>query len=308
MKRWLLTPVLLLLLGGFGWFDPIVTVATAAAGSTPVPASAREPATRPTVDEQCWRLVARWRGRFEDERFTCVVAPPFVVAGDGGRQRLNGYVDHTIRAADEALRRKFFDRARPREPVLILLFESAESYERLAKKWLGDEPSTPYGYYRHDNIMVMNVGTGTGTLVHELVHALIRPDFSGVPHWFNEGLGSLFEQCTLADNDIRGLTNWRLPALQRAIRAKKLRPLKELIESDDFYGDKHAGMNYAQARYLLMYLQERGKLAEYYAKFRAGHDQDKTGLKTLEQMIGAGTLEEWEREWRQWVVELKFGG
>jgi hypothetical protein len=282
------------------------TASLAAAATPATPATPSTPATQPTINEKCQRLADTWRQRFDAERVTYIVAPPFVVAGDGGQQRLTRYLDHTIRASADALHRKFFDRARPSEPVLILLFESAESYKRLAKKWLGDDPSTPYGYFRRDNIMVMNVGTGTGTLVHELVHALIRPDFPGVPEWFNEGLGSLFEQCTLADGDIRGLENWRLPALQRAIRDKKLRPLGEMIEDGEFYGDKHVGLNYAQARYLLMYLQEQGKLAEYYQKLRADQAEDKSGLKTLEAVIGPKSLAEFEHGWRSWVLELKI--
>jgi hypothetical protein len=281
----------------------LTALACCGAARPPAPPA---PSTRPTVEQKCQRLADRWRERFDDEGMTCIVSSPFVVAGDGGRQRVNRYLDHTIRASAAALHQKFFDRARPDEPVLILLLESAESYERLAKKWLGDEPSTPYGYFRRDNIMVMNVGTGTGTLVHELVHALIRPDFPDVPEWFNEGLGSLFEQCTLADGDIRGLENWRLPALQRAIRDKKLRPLRELIEDDDFYGDRHVGLNYAQARYLLMYLQEQGKLADYYKKLRTDQADDKTGLATLKAVIGPKSLGEFEKEWRGWVLTLRF--
>ena len=285
----------------------ILTVMCLGAGRAPTPPPApAAPATQATIERKCRALADRWRERFDKEGMTCIISPPFVVAGDGGVQRVNRYVDHTIRAAAEALHRKFFDRARPDEPVLILLFESAESYRRLAKKWLGDEPSTPYGYFRRDNIMVMNVGTGTGTLVHELVHALIRPDFPGVPEWFNEGLGSLFEQCTLADGDIRGLENWRLPALQRAIRAKKLRPLRELIEDKDFYGERHVGLNYAQARYLLMYLQEQDNLADYYKKLRAGYEDDKTGLARLKSVMGPQSLDDFEKQWRALVMTLRF--
>ena len=291
-----LCTLLLMVLGSLG----------ATATTTPPHTSPTTSTTQPTIEQKCRRLADRWRDRFDAEGVTCVVSPPFVVAGDGGPRRLKGYVDHTILASADALHRKFFDRARPSEPILILLFESAESYNRLAKKWLGDEPTTPYGYFRRDNIMVMNVGTGTGTLVHELVHALIRPDFPDVPEWFNEGLGSLFEQCTLANGDIRGLENWRLPALQRAIRDKKLRPLREMIEDDEFYGDKHVGLNYAEARYLLMYLQEQGKLADFYHKLREGQAEDKSGLKTLEAVIEPKSLAEFEKAWRGWVMGLRF--
>jgi hypothetical protein len=302
MERLMMLLMMPLLLAG--WSSGRAASAAAATPATPViPATAT---TQPTVEEKCRDLADRWRDRFAAEHVTCIVSPPFVVAGDGGQRRLQGYVDHTILASAAALHRKFFDRAEPSEPILILLFESAESYKRLAKKWLGDQPTTPYGYFRRDNIMVMNVGTGTGTLVHELVHALIRPDFPDTPEWFNEGLGSLFEQCTLAHRDIRGLENWRLPALQRAIRDEKLRSLREMIQDEQFYGDKNVGLNYAQARYLLMYLQEQGKLADYYHKLRAGQAEDKTGVKTLETVIEPKTLGEFEKAWRAWVMQLRL--
>ena len=58
----------------------------------------------------------------------------------------------------------------------------------------------------------MNIATGGGTLVHELVHPYVEADFPGAPPWLNEGLGSLFEQSDERDGYIVGLTNWRLPA------------------------------------------------------------------------------------------------
>jgi hypothetical protein len=148
--------------------------------------------------------------------------------------------------------------------------------------------------------------SGTGTLVHELVHALIKPDFPDVPDWLNEGLGSLFEQCTLAGGSIRGLENWRLPALQRAIRADKLRPLSDLIEDPRFYADRHVGLNYAQSRYLLMYLQEKALLERYYKRLRERRADDPTGLKTLRQTIEPHKLEHFEKAWREWVLQLSF--
>jgi hypothetical protein len=280
----------------------LVLVCAARAG-----ARAAEPSTQPSVDQKCRELLASWRERFDAEGLVYAVSPPFVVAGDGSKPRMAGYLNHTILAARDALHRKFFDRAEPAEPILILLFETDKSYRRLAKKWLGEEPTTPYGYFRgRDNMMVMNVGTGTGTLVHELTHALIRPDFPDVPSWFNEGLGSLFEQCTLANNDIRGLPNWRLPALQRAIRDQKLRPLRELIEDDDFYAQDRAGLNYAQARYVLLYLQDHGQLQRFYLRFRTAHKEDPAGRKTLD-LIAPQSLDDLDRQWRDWVLTLHFG-
>jgi hypothetical protein len=269
-------------------------------------AVAPAPSTQPTVAQKCDALRAKWEGRFKDDGLAYIVSPPFVVAGDGGPQRVRRYLNQTILSAADALHAKFFDRAKPDKPILILLFESDGPYRRLAKKWFDDDDVSRFGYFRHDNVMLMNVGTGTGTLVHELTHALIKPDFPQVPSWFNEGLGSLFEQCTLANNDIRGLANWRLPDLQHAIRRGGLRSLEELVNDGDFYGETHVGMNYAQARYLLMFLQESNRLAPYYRAFRDQQIDDPKGLKQLRAIIALQSLEEFEKDWRRWVLRQRF--
>ena len=81
-------------------------------------------------------------------------------------------------AAADALSAIYFTTP-PSEPVLILLFESAGSYQRLAKEWFDEENVPHFGFYLHaQRAMLMNVRTGTGTLVHELVHAPDRFRFS----------------------------------------------------------------------------------------------------------------------------------
>jgi hypothetical protein len=262
------------------------------------------------VEKKAQKLLADWKPRFDEEKFNYVTGGPFVIAGNGSTEKLERYRDQTILAAARALHEMFFD-AEPPEPVLILLFESRGPYARLAKKWFDDDDVPHYGFYRRrGNVMLMNVGTGTGTLVHELVHALIAPDFPKVPDWFNEGLASLYEQCSIGRDhrSITGLANWRLPALKQAIRKDQLRPLRELIEDENFYAVDRVGMNYAQARYLLMYLQQKGLLTDYYARFRDNAEDDPTGLKTLRQVAAPSGLDALEKEWRKWVLTLHFGG
>jgi hypothetical protein len=140
--------------------------------------------------------------------------------------------------------------------------------------------------------------------VEGAVHALMRPDFPNAPGWFNEGLASLYEQCTLSDDSITGLVNWRLPALQHAIAQHKLRPLRELMGDPHFYRDDLVGLNYAQARYLMLYLQAQGKLTEYYGAARDNHANDPTGRATLEQMIAPQTLDDFDAMWQRWVLSL----
>jgi hypothetical protein len=264
------------------------------------------PAAGPPIESKSRDLLDRWRPRFREEGLRYTVAGPFLIAGDGTPAQLDRYRDGTILAAARALRATYFERE-PAEPVLILLFESRGPYARLAKKWFGDADVPHYGFYRREqNVMLMNVSTGTGTLVHELVHALVATDFPGVPDWFNEGLASLYEQCSLGGGRITGHENWRLPGLQRAMRSGGLRSLRELIEDEDFYDRANVGINYAQARYLLMYLQAKRMLPDCYRKFRANAARDPTGLKTLEGLVAPKSLEQFESDWRKWVTALRF--
>lgn len=64
---------------------------------------------------------------------------------------------------------------------------------RHARELFDDAPGTPYGYYLpgHD-AMIMNISTGGGTLVHEIVHPFMAANFPGSPTWFDEGLASLY--------------------------------------------------------------------------------------------------------------------
>ena len=108
----------------------------------------------------------------------------------------------------------------PRDIVEVWLFGDARSYRRHALAIFGDRPDTPYGYFTPEHqALVMNIATGGGTLVHELVHPYIDNDFPRCPSWLDEGLASLFEQCQDHGGHIWGLTNWRLPGLQEAIAA-----------------------------------------------------------------------------------------
>lgn len=262
-----------------------------------------EPASRPALQSRCELLVMEWKPRFDREKFSVVIAPPFVLAGDGGGARLEAWRDHTVLAAQRALQHMYF-KTEPTTPILVLLFETGDSYRRLAREWFNDDDVPHFGFCRADGIMLMNISTGGGTLVHELAHALLRPDFPNCPTWLNEGLASLYEQCQIGRDQITGLKNWRLPLLQRALKDNSLRPLSELASDPGFYDDRLSGLNYAQARYVMMYLQEKGLLQKFYALSREQVGSDPTCLKSLEAVIAPQSLEQFEAAWREWVLSL----
>ncbi len=234
------------------------------------------------------------------------IEDPFVVVGDGTPEALERS-SGTVRWAKEKLEQDFFDH-RPARILDIFLFSTAGSYDRGVRQLTREAPGTPYGFYssRH-GALFMNISTGGGTLVHELVHPYVEADFPGAPPWLNEGLGSLFEQSAERDGRIVGLTNWRLAGLQRAIANDALRSFRELtrLAPGQFYGDA-SGKNYAQSRYLLYYLQERGLLRDFYRAFRMEHGKDPTGYATLVRILGERDMDGFQRRWERYVAALRF--
>ncbi|MBI3070832.1 MAG: DUF1570 domain-containing protein [Deltaproteobacteria bacterium] len=239
--------------------------------------------------------------------FAVIVEPPFVVIGDDTPDAVRGYAESTVRWAVAKLKADFFARD-PDEIIDVWLFKDAASYRRNARRFFSATPSTPYGYYSAAHkALVMNIATGGGTLVHEIVHPFMRANFPRCPAWLNEGLGSLFEQSAERRGRIIGRTNWRLAGLQRAIHERRVPSLSSLLATttSQFYDDD-PGTNYAAARYLLYYLQERGLLAKFFSTFRANVDRDPSGLETLKSILGTTDLAAFQKRWEAFVATLTF--
>ena len=240
--------------------------------------------------------------------FTVIVQRPFVVIGDESPDMVKERSERTVKWAVDRLKRDYFTKD-PSFIIDIWLFKDADSYAHHAQLLFGEKPSTPYGYYssRH-KALVMNIATGGGTLVHEIVHPFIEANFPSAPPWLNEGLGSLYEQSGEVDGHIHGYTNWRLPGLQKTIKAGTLQSFKELtaLDSNAFYGDE-TGVNYAQSRYLLYYLQQKGWLAKFYREFFANRNLDPTGYQTLRRILGNPNMRIFQQQWEKYVMALRQG-
>jgi hypothetical protein len=106
------------------------------------------------------------------------------------------------------------------------------------------------------------------------------------------GLGSLYEQFGEAKSHIQGFTNWRLPGLQAAIRAKHLPSFKDLtaMDANAFYNEDK-GVNYAPSRCLCFYLQQKGLLVKFYRDFHARHKEDPGGCKTLQSVLAESDMD-----------------
>lgn len=259
------------------------------------------------ADEEYKAHIAALEKRLPGDGFTIVLEKPFVVVGDGEPLLVRRRAAHVVRWAAEKLKEAFFAED-PLEILDVWLFKDKASYETNAEKLFGSKPTTPFGYYssRH-RALVMNIATGGGTLVHEIVHPFVEANFPDCPPWFNEGLGSLFEQCDEVNGEIRGLTNWRLKGLKEAIRADRLPTIEDLCGYSElaFYGPGR-GDHYAMARYLLYRLQETGLLRSYYKRFHAAREDDPTGYDTLVAVLDEKDMKNWQERWEKWVLELHF--
>jgi hypothetical protein len=210
--------------------------------------------------------------------------------------------------AVDKLKQEYFSKD-PKDILDIWLFKDAASYEYHAQMLFGVRPTTPYGYYSSTHkALVMNISTGGGTLVHEIVHPFIEANFPDCPPWLNEGLGSLYEQSGEVQGRIHGFTNWRLLGLQASIKARQVPSFRTLtgMSVPEFY-NYDSGTHYAQSRYLLYYLQQRGLLTKFYREFYAHQKTDPTGYQTLRRVLGNVDMTVFQPKWELYVLGLTQG-
>ena len=145
------------------------------------------------------------------------------------------------------------------------------------------------------------------TLIHEFTHALHAADQEAVgqqhPIWITEGLATLFESSKLVAGRSVPQPNRRLIMLQAILRRKRTIPFGEFVRLSHPKFMSKATTAYAQGRYVMMYLHEKGLLKKWYDTYQAGYDDDRTGAKALEKVLGK-KLARIEADWKTWAAAL----
>lgn len=260
----------------------------------------------PRSEEETIRVCEEIRRELGDETQVERVEDFFFVASNDTSRSFLQY-KATIARVYRYLYEDYFSR-RPGKPIRVYLFRDKTTYDVYCRSTYDKPPSTPYGFYMSsERKMVMNISTGTGTLAHELVHPLLAEDFPGVPSWFNEGFASLFEQSGERDGKMVGFVNWRLPKLKQMLKIGKGVALADLMKTttEQFYGEDDRGVNYATARYLCLYLQEKKQLIPFFKAFKETAKDDPTGALAFEKATGKKPSE-LDPSWREWVLGLKY--
>jgi hypothetical protein len=252
------------------------------------------------------KLDAELRGELPASQFHFTQVGPWLVATDMDSATTQRFLRSSIGYYAARIQKQLFDKPLA-EPVKVYLFKDKQSYETWTAKLCGEHPNTPYGWYsRQKRGMYMNIGTGGGTLIHEMVHAMTEADWPEIPPWLNEGLGSLYEACSRApDGRVIGITNWRHTGLLNLINRNAAPRFSELLRMNDdaFYGPS-SGANYAAARYLMQYLQSKGKLEEFYKRVRDRKDDDARASLRF-SFDNKFTVDEIEKSCYDWVKMLR---
>lgn len=274
------------------------------AGTPKIPSLKRYDSWTPA---QYCQHVMSLKERLPSKDFTMLKEGPFIVLGDESAARVKQRSKNTVRWAVTRLKKLYFKKD-PEHILDVWLFKDKKSYQSNTKTIFNDSPGTPFGYYSpSDRALIMNISTGGGTLVHEIVHPFMASNFPECPMWFNEGLASLYEQCGDRDGRIVGFTNWRLRGLQTAIRKKQVPSFSKVMNCNrrQFY-DEDPGTNYSQSRYLCYYLQEKGLLLKFFKLFQSTAKKDPSGEKALCKVLGIKDLKKFQKDWEKWVAKLKF--
>lgn len=248
------------------------------------------------------RRSAEWLHNRLDGRFHIVIRSPFVLAGDLMAEQLNRYYDETIVPTQRALSAQFFDTP-PAHPIVVLLLRNDDSYRDVSISFDGLNRDCYAGYYiRDERRIVVNVSTGNGTLAHELAHALAHADCESLPEWFDEGFASLFEESEFSHDGFQliGLPNWRIHYLGPALKTKRLPSIESMITRGEIRSGNQ-GLDYALARYLCLYLQDRRLLGPYYRKLRHALTRDPTGRTTLLQLLQEDDIEAIDTDFDTWL-------
>lgn len=159
-------------------------------------------------------------------------------------------------------------------------------------------------------------GKAYGTFAHELFHIMVRGNFGDIPPFLDEGMAALYEVSGFERNRAVGVRNWRGALLSKHWAERpRIRELVQMNRSafDDVAGSSDGpgvggkqAANHATARYLMLYLQDRGELLPVYKAFRNRKVNDRPaaqGVALLESVLGR-SLDTVDAEFAEWFRRL----
>jgi RNase P/RNase MRP subunit p29 len=200
---------------------------------------------------------------------------------------------------------------RPQDPLYIVLLNPADT-----RKIFGNRAGGAFS--ANSNVLLCGDIPAwklvrTSVIMHEFTHALHYADMAARrqkhPIWMIEGLATLFETVKRENGDFKPVHSQRLAVLQAVVRSKRHIAWAQMMKLNHAAFMRTAPVAYAQARYMLLYMFEKGLLKRFYDAYteNESYADDKSALRTVEVVFGK-PIAEVEHDWRQWVLAQKVPG
>ena len=195
---------------------------------------------------------------------------------------------------------------KPGSPVYIILLTAEDSPKVLGRRAGGVFSRNANALFCGD--MAAYKLTKTSVVLHEFTHALHYAD-QGVrrqqhPIWLVEGLSTLFESSDEKDGAFTPRHNQRLAAMQAYVKANRSLAWTTMVKLNHLTFLRGARLCYAQARYMLFYMYEKGLLKRFYDEYTdaSGYEGDKTAQEAFEVVFGK-PMAAVESDWKEWVLK-----
>ncbi|MCA9297515.1 MAG: PDZ domain-containing protein [Phycisphaerales bacterium] len=195
-------------------------------------------------------------------------------------------------------------------PVIVFLPNDGH-FRQWAVRTYGEAARSNFsqigGWYSHDQKQLTAIDLGA-TLQHEYFHALHWRHCTRLgqvhPFWIQEGLCSLIETWDPQGGRLTPAPSYRSNIAKRRLRAGRLMDLEDLAKADqdEFIGSRRLTF-YAEARTFFLYLADRRKLGEWYARYTETWREDRSGLDAVAHVCGTD-LDEVQRDYRDWLADL----
>lgn len=164
------------------------------------------------------------------------------------------------------------------------------------------------GAYEHDAKRLVSMDLGA-TLRHEFFHVLHWRDMTRRGHvqpiWIMEGLCSLVEDYDFdAKGKLHPTISWRTNICKRLEKLGKLEPIENIAKLTPLqFSSSRPLANYAQARTVFLYLNDEGKLKDWYVEYTDHQHEDPTGVKAIEKVLGK-PIKDVNKDYHAWVRKL----
>ncbi len=216
---------------------------------------------------------------------------PFFLIGPYSESRL---VDHYNRGLADVYRifKKMYFPDDKTDYLVVLISEKPRQLARIARELYPNyqiSVEEPYmGFFcSSDSLIVATIGGGYGTLLHELMHALMAKNWPYSPSWLQEGMATLYERSAWASDRLVPLPNWRMDFLKNSA----LPPLAafDMITSQG----ELAGKDLAEIRLFLLFLEKKSSLKRLLESQSSPTNKDKISI-TLAQFGDGYSEEDWQ--------------